>query len=149
MVRERAAGKRFLNLFAYTGSLSVYAASGGASQSLSVDLSNTYLDWARRNFELNGLDPSRHRLQRADLLMFLPQVVDSAERFDLIVLDPPSFSNSKKMHGVLDVQRDHPRLIHQCMPVVSDTVVSDTFHNKISWLPAMADSSMGAISVSN
>jgi 23S rRNA (cytosine1962-C5)-methyltransferase len=119
MVRERAAGKRFLNLFAYTGSFTVYAAGGGAAGSVTVDMSNTYQDWSRRNFELNGMDLSRHRLARADVFAYLDQALAAGERFDLIVMDPPSFSNSKKMQGVLDVQRDHPRLINSCLKLLA------------------------------
>jgi 23S rRNA (cytosine1962-C5)-methyltransferase len=119
MVRERAAGKRVLNLFAYTGSFTVYAAHGGARESVSVDISNTYQHWARRNFELNGLDLSRHRLVRADVVAFLRDAIQAGERFDLIVLDPPTFSNSKKMQVALDVQRDHPQLIADCLRLLS------------------------------
>jgi 23S rRNA (cytosine1962-C5)-methyltransferase len=113
LVQTEARGKRFLNLFCYTGSFTVYACAGGAASSLSIDLSNTYLDWARRNFELNGLDPARHRLLRADVLEWLSQAAHDA-RFDLIVLDPPSFSTSKAMRRTLDVRRDHPELLRQC-----------------------------------
>ena len=118
-VQERAAGKRFLNLFCYTGSFTVYAAAGGASSSDSVDLSNTYLDWARRNFELNGLNLKKHQLVRTDVSAFLEQALAQGKEYDLIVLDPPSFSNSKKMTGVLDVQRDHAVLINRCMKLLS------------------------------
>jgi 23S rRNA (cytosine1962-C5)-methyltransferase len=111
-VRAQSQGKRVLNLFCYTGSFTVHAAAGGALQTLSVDMSRSYLDWARRNFQLNGLDLKCHRLLQEDVLQFLEPAGD--ERFDLIVLDPPSFSNSKRMQGVLDVQRDHARLIEQC-----------------------------------
>ncbi len=119
MVQERAADKRFLNLFAYTGSFTVYAAGGGAVSSVTVDMSNTYQDWSLRNFELNGLDLKRHRLVRADVFAFLDQSLAAGEQFDLIVMDPPSFSNSKKMQGVLDVQRDHPRLINACLELLT------------------------------
>ena len=114
MVQERAAGKRFLNLFAYTGSFTVYAAAGGASESVTVDMSNTYQDWSKRNFALNGMDLARHQLVRADVFAYLDHAVSAGKKFDLIVMDPPSFSNSKKMQGVLDVQRDHPAP-DQCM----------------------------------
>jgi len=120
MVEERAAGKRFLNLFAYTGSFTVYAAAGGAISSTTVDLSNTYQDWAKRNFELNGMDMNRHKLVRADVFAFLDQAVKEKRQYDLIVMDPPSFSNSKKMIGVLDVQRDHVRLINQCLQLLAE-----------------------------
>ena len=104
----------FLNLFAYTGSFSVYAARAGADASVTVDLSNTYQAWSARNFGLNGIDANRHTLERADVLIWLDEALRQARRFDVIVLDPPSFSNSKKMQGVLDLQRDHLRLISQC-----------------------------------
>jgi 23S rRNA (cytosine1962-C5)-methyltransferase len=117
-VREEAAGKRFLNLFAYTGSFTVYAAAGGASSSETVDLSNTYQDWSRRNFELNGMDLEQHQLVRADAFSYLEQAVAARKRFSLIVMDPPSFSNSKKMDGVLDVQRDHEWLVDQAMTLL-------------------------------
>jgi 23S rRNA (guanine2445-N2)-methyltransferase / 23S rRNA (guanine2069-N7)-methyltransferase len=122
-LRERARGARFLNLFCYTASASVYAASGGASSTVSVDLSNSYLDWAAANFKLNGLDPAQHRLQRADCREWLREAAQQpaagAPAFDLIFLDPPTFSNSKRMQGVLDVQRDHPELIDLCMRLLA------------------------------
>jgi 23S rRNA (cytosine1962-C5)-methyltransferase len=111
MVRERATGRRVLNLFAYTGSFSVYAAAGGAVASDSVDLSNTYLDWAARNFAANGMDVRRHALIRADATAWLADAAAEGRRYGLIVLDPPAFSNSKAMTGVLDVQRDHAALV--------------------------------------
>jgi 23S rRNA (guanine2445-N2)-methyltransferase / 23S rRNA (guanine2069-N7)-methyltransferase len=115
-LRELASGARFLNLFCYTGSASVYAALGGARSSLSLDLSNRYLDWAAENFRLNGLSPSQHRLERADCREWLK---GAGEQFDLIFLDPPTFSNSKRMQGVLDVQRDHVEMIDQCMRLLT------------------------------
>lgn len=118
MIRERAQGKRLLNLFCYTGSFTVYAAAGGARETVSVDLSNTYLDWTHRNLELNGTALPHHRRVRADALRWLDEAVASGERFDLIVLDPPSFSNSKKMTDTLDVQRDHPRLVNACLQLL-------------------------------
>lgn len=121
MVQEKAAGKRFLNLFAYTGSFTVYAAGGGAALSTTVDLSNTYQDWARRNFILNNMDLERHKLVRADVFGFLADAVKCGERYDLVVMDPPSFSNSKKMNGVLDVQRDHVQLINHCLKLLPET----------------------------
>ncbi|MGM0982409.1 MAG: bifunctional 23S rRNA (guanine(2069)-N(7))-methyltransferase RlmK/23S rRNA (guanine(2445)-N(2))-methyltransferase RlmL [Pseudomonadota bacterium] len=117
LLGEMAAGKRFLNLFCYTGVATVQAAlgageQGGASESVSVDLSNTYLDWARDNFALNRLDPGRHRLVRDDCLRWLET---AGGEFDLIFLDPPTFSNSKKMADTLDVQRDQGRLVRLAM----------------------------------
>jgi 23S rRNA (guanine2069-N7)-methyltransferase len=111
IVRERAQGRRMLNLFAYTGSFTVYAAAGGAIASQSVDLSNTYLDWAARNFAANGIDARRHQLIRADVVRWLDVAHAERRRFDLIVLDPPAFSTSKAMAGALDVQRDHAALV--------------------------------------
>jgi len=110
-VRARAAGRRMLNLFAYTGSFTVYAAAGGAVATDTVDLSNTYLDWAARNFAANGLDRRRHALIRADVPTWLEAACGEGRRYDLIVLDPPAFSNSKAMDRVLDVQRDHVALV--------------------------------------
>lgn len=119
MVEQEAAGKRMLNLFSYTGSFSVYAAAGGAESTTSVDISNTYLDWTRRNFELNGLDPGRNRLERADVLQWLPQAEKEGREFDLIVCDPPTFSNSKKMRGFFDVGVMHPQLINGCLRLLA------------------------------
>ncbi|NDL70662.1 bifunctional 23S rRNA (guanine(2069)-N(7))-methyltransferase RlmK/23S rRNA (guanine(2445)-N(2))-methyltransferase RlmL [Vreelandella alkaliphila] len=112
LLNEMASGKRFLNLFCYTATATVQAALGGASDSVSVDMSNTYLDWARDNFALNKLDPRLHRVVRDDCFRWLETA--NAE-FDLIFMDPPTFSNSKKMRDTLDVQRDHPRLVELAM----------------------------------
>jgi len=113
MVRENAAGKRMLNLFAYTGSFSVYAAAGGATETLTVDMSNTYLQWADRNLALNGHAGPEHRLLQADVLQWLKQ--PTTEGFDIIVIDPPTFSNSKRMETTLDTQRDHVWIINQAL----------------------------------
>jgi len=113
-LRAAAAGKRFLNLFAYTCTATVYAAAGGAASTTSVDMSNTYLNWAQRNFELNGLTPDRNGLVQADCLVWLQEASRGRERYDLIFIDPPTFSNSKRMEGVLDVERDHPALLDGC-----------------------------------
>ncbi|MCC7198479.1 MAG: bifunctional 23S rRNA (guanine(2069)-N(7))-methyltransferase RlmK/23S rRNA (guanine(2445)-N(2))-methyltransferase RlmL [Gammaproteobacteria bacterium] len=110
---ELARGRRFLNLFSYTGTATVHAAAGGASGSLSVDMSRTYLDWARRNLALNGFDDGRHGLLQADCVEWLAR--DDGQRFGLVFLDPPSFSNSKRMQGEFDVQRDHVRLVRQAL----------------------------------
>lgn len=117
LVAQMAKDQRFLNLFCYTASASVHAALGGARFTLSVDMSNTYLNWARKNFALNGLSEARNRLEQADCLRWL----DSNDQlFDLILLDPPSFSNSKRMDDVLDVQRDHVDMIHKTMGALSE-----------------------------
>jgi 23S rRNA (guanine2445-N2)-methyltransferase / 23S rRNA (guanine2069-N7)-methyltransferase len=109
-ILELAPGKNFLNLFAYTGTASVFAAAGGARATTSIDLSRTYLDWARRNLERNGFaDPARHRLLQEDVLEWLER--PPRERYELIFLDPPTVSRSKRMKEGFDVQRDHVRLI--------------------------------------
>lgn len=114
MVRGQAAGKKVLNLFCYTGSFSVYAAAGGAAEVVSVDLSNTYLQWAEANFALNQLDAnSAYQFIRADVLQYLDQL--PRNYFDLVVIDPPTFSNSKMMKDFLDIQRDHVRLLNQVL----------------------------------
>jgi 23S rRNA (guanine2445-N2)-methyltransferase / 23S rRNA (guanine2069-N7)-methyltransferase len=118
MLREWARGADFLNLFCYTGSATVYAAAGGARSSVSVDLSNTYLEWARDNLLLNGFTSERHELQRADCLAWLEQQEVAGPRFDLIFLDPPTFSNSKSTMSVLDVQRDHVGMIRRTMQLL-------------------------------
>lgn len=112
-IRDAAAGVRFLNLFCYTATATVQAALGGAVRSLSVDLSNTYLEWAARNFTANGLMAPAHRLERADVVAWLEQPI--RETFDAILLDPPTFSRSKRMEGEFDVATDHLRMIALCM----------------------------------
>jgi len=117
-VQENAKGKRFLNLFCYTGAVTVSAALGGAKESLSIDMSKTYLSWAKENLALNNLDLSRHKLSQQDCMEWLNGTQLIAP-FDLIFLDPPSFSNSKRMLGVLDIQRDHAGMIDACMTRLS------------------------------
>lgn len=117
MVKERSNGKKVLNLFCYTGSFSVYAASGSASQVVSVDLSKTYLNWAERNMQSNFPTYNNHQIVHADVLQYLKNVNDN---FDIIVMDPPTFSNSKRMEGVLDVQQDHVELINACMKILNE-----------------------------
>ncbi len=118
-LRAAASGKRFLNLFAYTCTATVYAAAGGAVSTTSVDMSNTYLNWAQRNFELNGLSPDRNGLVQADCRVWLQEANRSRERYDLIFIDPPTFSNSKRMEGVFDVERDHPEFIDGCVRLLA------------------------------
>lgn len=120
LVRDQAHGQRVLNLFAYTGSFSVYAGAGGASRVVTVDLSKTYQDWTWRNLALNGLDDRMtQQLICADVLKFLHAAVTAAERYDLIVLDPPSFSNSKRMHASFDVQRDQVSLLNSALALLA------------------------------
>lgn len=118
-IRAAAAGKHFLNLFCYTASVTVHAAAGGARRTVSVDLSRTYLDWGRRNLELNGFAADAHLLVQADCLRWLGEAREGGARYDLIFLDPPTFSNSARMEGVLDVQRDHPTLIADTMRLLA------------------------------
>nr|WP_206064133.1 bifunctional 23S rRNA (guanine(2069)-N(7))-methyltransferase RlmK/23S rRNA (guanine(2445)-N(2))-methyltransferase RlmL [Oleiagrimonas sp. C23AA] len=109
-LRELACGQRFLNLFAYTATASVYAAAGGASETVSVDLSATYLDWASKNLALNGFSGRAHRLVQSDAMAYLAA---DRSRYGLIYVDPPTFSNSKRAED-FDVQRDHVRLLEAC-----------------------------------
>lgn len=115
-IGEHARGLNFLNLFCYTGAATIHAALGGARSSTSVDLSKTYLDWLRDNLDLNGLTSPPHRVLRADVMSWL---AECTETFDLVFLDPPSFSNSKRMDETLDIQRDHPELIRDAMRVLA------------------------------
>ncbi len=117
LIRDLAAGRRFLNLFAYTGTATVYAAAGGATTTTTVDLSSTYLKWARRNLELNGLLDAQHSFVKADCLEWLES--GRSESYDLVFLDAPTFSNSKNMAETLDIQRDHGRLIRATARLLS------------------------------
>lgn len=110
-IQREAAGKRFLNLYCYTATATVHAAKGGARSTTSVDLSKTYLDWARRNLSLNGFS-DKNTLEQADVMGWLEE--DRGE-YDLIFIDPPTFSNSKRMEGVFDIQRDHVQLLDLAM----------------------------------
>ncbi|EFP98145.1 bifunctional 23S rRNA (guanine(2069)-N(7))-methyltransferase RlmK/23S rRNA (guanine(2445)-N(2))-methyltransferase RlmL [Vibrio caribbeanicus] len=107
-IGQMAQGKDFLNLFAYTGSATVHAACGGAKSTTTVDMSNTYLDWAKQNMQLNGQVGRQHRYEQADCLQWLEHC---DKQFDLIFIDPPTFSNSKRMEQSFDVQRDHIQLM--------------------------------------
>ncbi|MEX0614948.1 MAG: class I SAM-dependent methyltransferase, partial [Methylophaga sp.] len=132
---ENARGKRFLNLFAYTGSATVYAAAGGAASSLTVDMSNTYLQWAQDNLQLNRLDGAPHQFQRADVLVWLDEAVEQQLQFDLIFVDPPTFSNSSKMAEVFDVQRDHVAMLGKIGQLLSSggQIVFSTNRRDFKW----------------
>ncbi len=126
-VRDTCSKKRVLNLFCYTGSFSVYAAQGNASFVESVDLSNTYLAWAKDNMKLNGFtDKKKYEFTRADCMRFLQEKAVAAkggkltaeELYDLIILDPPTFSNSKATPDVLDINRDWPQLVKDCLNIL-------------------------------
>ncbi len=119
LIREDAKGLRVLNLFCYTGSFSVYAAQGGAAEVTSVDMSRTYINWAKRNMQYNKLyKPEAHDFIQADVLDWVRDV--PRERYDLIVCDPPTFSNSKRMEAEWDVQRDHVGLLKALLRIVTD-----------------------------
>jgi 23S rRNA (cytosine1962-C5)-methyltransferase len=114
MVREQCAGKKVLNLFAYTGSFSVYAAAANADEVVTVDLSKTYLSWAEKNMQLNGFaDSHKYKFIHADVKQYLKTIAENY--YDIIVMDPPTFSNSKRMEDILDIQRDHAKLINDCL----------------------------------
>lgn len=118
MVKEQCSGKRVLNLFCYTGSFSVYAAAGNASTVTSVDLSKTYLGWAEDNFAINRLkDKDRYHFIHADAKQYLKTL--SPDSFDLVIIDPPTFSNSKRMKDFLDIQRDHAELLNDVLAAVT------------------------------
>ena len=142
MLRDWAKGADFLNLFCYTGSATVYAAAGGARSSASVDLSNSYLDRAHENLLLNGFGDTKHELYRADCLQWLEDEEAKGPRFDLIFVDPPTFSNSKRMEGVLDVQRDHVGMIRRSLKLLrpSGRLVFSTNYTRFKLdEPALAD----------
>jgi 23S rRNA (guanine2445-N2)-methyltransferase / 23S rRNA (guanine2069-N7)-methyltransferase len=120
LVRDMSRGKRFLNLFAYTGSVSVYAAAGGAASTTTTDLSATYLDWAGRNMQLNGFEGAEHQRIQRDTSEFLARARKREDVYDLVFCDPPTFSNSKRMSGTFDVQRDHASLIASIETVLAE-----------------------------
>ena len=115
-IQENAKDKRFLNLFAYTGTASVHAALGGAKAITTVDLSKTYLKWGQDNFDLNGISNTRYRFEQADCLKWLEH---ATAQYDLIFLDPPTFSNSKRMKDAFDVQSDHIKLLTWVKKILS------------------------------
>jgi 23S rRNA (guanine2445-N2)-methyltransferase / 23S rRNA (guanine2069-N7)-methyltransferase len=119
-VQKNSQGKRVLNLFSYTGAVSVHAAIGGATHVNSVDMSQTYLKWAQRNFEINGLKSPNYQFTRANCMEWIVEQGDRPPSYDLIFIDPPSFSNSKRMEGVFDVQRDHVDLIKKSAALLAD-----------------------------
>jgi len=118
MVREMAAGKDFLNLYCYTGAFSCYAARGGAQSTLSVDRSQTAIEWARQNLRLNCISPEINRLVQADVLAFLKNAKRRGQIFDLAVVDPPSYSTTRADHADFDIARDYPALLRGVMDVM-------------------------------
>ncbi len=120
IVRFNCKDKRVLNLFSYTGSFSVYAAQGEAKTVESVDMSNTYLEWAKINMSLNGFtDNNRYIYTRSDVLHFLKEKITT--KYDVIILDPPTFSNSKNTDTALDINKDWPNLVSSCMNMLSSS----------------------------
>jgi 23S rRNA (guanine2445-N2)-methyltransferase / 23S rRNA (guanine2069-N7)-methyltransferase len=131
MIRDLARNRDFLNLFCYTGSATVYAAVGGAASTTSVDMSGTYLDWTRRNMDLNNLRGPEHRFHRADVLKWIR---NQTKRYGLIFLDPPTYSRSKTMEGDFDVQRDHVHLIQDTVRLLvpEGTLIFSTNRRKFT-----------------
>jgi 23S rRNA (cytosine1962-C5)-methyltransferase len=136
LVQQEAKAKQVLNLFAYTGSFSVYALAGGAAKVTTVDLSNTYLDWAIKNVALNHLDASLHETRKTDVKEWIKQV--EPEKYDLVICDPPTVSRSKMAKSKFDIQPDHPELIHHVLATMkpggvlyfSNNFRDFTFHTK-------------------
>jgi 23S rRNA G2069 N7-methylase RlmK/C1962 C5-methylase RlmI len=138
MVRAEAPGKDVLNLFCYTGSFSVYAAAGKAASVTSVDLSKTYLEWAERNLALNGAPPSACQLERADVRSYLSAARERGRGWDLIVADPPTFSNSKSAAD-FDVNSDWPALVADCIALLrpGGRLYFSTNSRKLRWKPEL------------
>lgn len=120
LISTRSKAKSFLNLFAYTGTATVYAAAGGARSTTTVDMSNTYLEWAQQNLRLNKITGKQHQFIRADCTQWLWDAKREGHRYQVIFLDPPTFSNSKKMTQTLDINRDHVELINLAMRLLED-----------------------------
>ncbi len=120
LIANQSVGKKFLNLFCYTASVSVYAATSGAVSTTNVDMSRTYLEWAKRNFCLNNIDLKQHHFLRENCVEWLQNMQGSDEKFDVIFLDPPTFSNSKKMDSHFDVQEAHVELVEQCLNLLTN-----------------------------
>ena len=118
IIRKTSAGKDFLNLYGYTGSFSCYAAKGGARSTLSVDRSESAIQWARENMSLNRIDPTTNKLTQAHTFDFLKSAVKNKQRFDLAVVDPPSYSTTKIRNMFFDITRDHPRLLKAVINII-------------------------------
>jgi 23S rRNA (guanine2445-N2)-methyltransferase / 23S rRNA (guanine2069-N7)-methyltransferase len=141
LLREKASGTRFLNLFAYTASGTVYAAAGGARETTTIDMSATYLEWAQNNLAVNGFESPAHELIQEDCIAWLKTAVSERRSYDLIFLDPPTFSNSKRMDDILDVQRDHADLVHRCMALLAKggTLLFSNNAQKFKLDPSLAE----------
>ena len=152
LIQQQANNKRFLNLFAYTGSATVHAAIGGAKSTTTVDMSNTYIEWAKKNMALNK-NGGEHEFIQADCLDWLKTEANEEDRrqYDLIFLDPPTFSNSKRMDDVFDIQNDHVQLIKNATALLADNGVlyfSTNFRRFKMELSALSDLSIEDISAS-
>ena len=137
-IHSIAKSKRFLNLFGYTGTATVQAASGGAASTVTVDLSNNYLHWARMNLALNGFDTRKNKIVAADCMQWLRE---DQGTYDLIFVDPPTFSNTKKDKRVFDVQRDHVELLTNCMERLSGDglLIFSTNYRRFTLDPKMTE----------
>jgi 23S rRNA (guanine2445-N2)-methyltransferase / 23S rRNA (guanine2069-N7)-methyltransferase len=120
MLTPLSKGTDVLNLFAYTGSATVHAAAGGPTSTTTIDMSNTYLDWSRDNMALNGFTGSEHQYVRANCIEWLAQAQQQSQKYGVIFLDPPTFSNSSRMEGVFDIQRDHVALINHAANLLTE-----------------------------
>ncbi len=140
MVRDACAGKRILNLFAYTGSFTVYAAAGGASETTTIDLSNTYQAWSQENMSLNGFTGGEHYYHAMDVLEFL-RAHPPGESYDVVVVDPPTFSNSKKTDQVWDIQKDHVELFELLLPLVAKggVIYFSTNFRRFKWTATLPE----------
>ena len=141
LVRSNSAGKKVLNLFSYTGSFSVYAAAGGAASTTTVDLSSVYIKWAKENMKLNHFNSPNHEFFSIDVFKFLKEAVDQKKKWDLIILDPPTFSNSRKMDKNLDIQKDQVDLINQCLSVLTKngTIIFSNNYQDFKLAPAVRE----------
>lgn len=147
LVGDKSKGKRVLNLFAYTGSASVHAAIGGAKAVTTIDMSNTYINWAKENFALNGLSGAKYDFIQADCLQWIKD--NSHQQFDLIFIDPPTFSNSKRMEDSWDVQRDHAEMLGGLIKLLSPTGELIFSNNKRKFKMDIEALSQAGINVTN
>jgi len=150
LIQQQAKNKRFLNLFAYTGSATVHAAVGGAKSTTTVDMSNTYIEWAKKNMALNK-NTGEHEFIQADCLEWLANEAKELDgrQYDLIFLDPPTFSNSKRMDDVFDIQNDHVQLIKNAIALLATEGVlyfSTNFRRFKIDLPGLSELSVVDIS---
>ncbi|HWP68424.1 MAG TPA: class I SAM-dependent methyltransferase, partial [Rectinemataceae bacterium] len=134
-VREASSGARVLNLFSYTGAFSIYAVSGGASQVLSVDLSNTYLAWSQDNYDLNKLADGTHKILKSDVMEYLSKSRNGDAVWDIIVVDPPTFSNSSMAMQDFDINRNWPTLLKLCGDILAPggVILFSTNSRQLKW----------------